>query len=254
MQLTEGFIWSPFLKTWEVWIFSGKISNSNYWWSAGYVPGSCVSKRALQCPLAYNTVNWGAIIIPISRQRKQKSQTAQCHRAHDWSVWGLNSDWIVPGRILVITVLNLLPHSIWHLWKCPYSNYSQHSYQHPGIAWYHSQTVGYPGPCSFVGLEGQEAFHAYFLRSLDKFNSHNHFHCGPQRSFLWRPSKFHVPRLTVQGWVHAQSLQLCLTLCDPIHCSPPGSSVHGVLQARILEWITVLLQEIFSTQGLSRHL
>ena len=30
--------------------------------------------------------------------------------------------------------------------------------------------------------------------------------------------------------------QLCLTLCDPMDCSPPGSSVHGILQARILEW------------------
>ena len=29
---------------------------------------------------------------------------------------------------------------------------------------------------------------------------------------------------------------LCLTLCDPMDCSPPGSSVHGILQARILEW------------------
>ena len=31
--------------------------------------------------------------------------------------------------------------------------------------------------------------------------------------------------------------QLCLTLCDPIGCSPPGSSVHGLLQARILAWV-----------------
>ena len=30
--------------------------------------------------------------------------------------------------------------------------------------------------------------------------------------------------------------QLCPTLCDPMDCSPPGSSVHGILQARILEW------------------
>ena len=29
--------------------------------------------------------------------------------------------------------------------------------------------------------------------------------------------------------------QLCLTLCDPMDCNPPGSSVHGILQARILE-------------------
>ena len=31
--------------------------------------------------------------------------------------------------------------------------------------------------------------------------------------------------------------QSCLTLCDPMNCSPPGSSVHGILQARILEWV-----------------
>ena len=35
--------------------------------------------------------------------------------------------------------------------------------------------------------------------------------------------------------VHAQSFQSCLTLCDHIGYSPPGSSVHGILQARILE-------------------
>ena len=35
--------------------------------------------------------------------------------------------------------------------------------------------------------------------------------------------------------VHAKSFQLCLTLCDAVDNSPPGSSVHGILQARILE-------------------
>ena len=34
-------------------------------------------------------------------------------------------------------------------------------------------------------------------------------------------------------------LQSCLTLCKPLDCSPPGSSVHGNLQARILEWVTI---------------
>ena len=37
----------------------------------------------------------------------------------------------------------------------------------------------------------------------------------------------------------AKSLQLCLTLCNPIDGSPPGSSVPGILQARILEWIAI---------------
>ena len=33
--------------------------------------------------------------------------------------------------------------------------------------------------------------------------------------------------------------QSCLTLCDPVDCSSPGSSVHGVLQARKLEWVAI---------------
>ena len=37
----------------------------------------------------------------------------------------------------------------------------------------------------------------------------------------------------------AKSLQLCLTLCDPIQSSPPGSSIHGILQARTLEWVVI---------------
>ena len=36
-------------------------------------------------------------------------------------------------------------------------------------------------------------------------------------------------------------VQSCLTLCDPMDCSPPGSSVHGVLQASMLAWVTILL-------------
>ena len=35
--------------------------------------------------------------------------------------------------------------------------------------------------------------------------------------------------------------QLFLTLCDPMDCSPPGFSVHGIFQARILEWVAINL-------------
>ena len=37
----------------------------------------------------------------------------------------------------------------------------------------------------------------------------------------------------------AQLLQLCPTLCDPMDCSPPGSPVPGILQARTLEWVAM---------------
>ena len=33
--------------------------------------------------------------------------------------------------------------------------------------------------------------------------------------------------------------QSCPTLCDPVDCSPPDSSIHGILQARILEWVAI---------------
>ena len=37
--------------------------------------------------------------------------------------------------------------------------------------------------------------------------------------------------------------QLCLTLCDPMDCSLPGSSVHGIFQARVLEWVAIAFSE-----------
>ena len=51
------------------------------------------------------------------------------------------------------------------------------------------------------------------------------------------------PFETIDNWLAAAaaaaSLQSCLTLCNPIDGSPPGSPIHGILQARILEWVTV---------------
>ena len=52
--------------------------------------------------------------------------------------------------------------------------------------------------------------------------------------------------------MHAKSLQLCLTLCDPLDYNPPGSSVHGISQARMLAWVAISFsREIFMTQGLN---
>ena len=52
--------------------------------------------------------------------------------------------------------------------------------------------------------------------------------------------------LVVRGMcMHAQ---LCLTLCDPMDCSLPGSSVHGIIPARILEWVAISF-----SKGSSQH-
>ena len=42
----------------------------------------------------------------------------------------------------------------------------------------------------------------------------------------------------------AKSLQLCPTLCDPINSSPLGSSVPGILQVRILEWVAISFSNV----------
>ena len=41
--------------------------------------------------------------------------------------------------------------------------------------------------------------------------------------------------------------QLCPTLCDPIDCSLPGSSVHGIFQARVLEWVATAFSNLVYT-------
>ena len=46
--------------------------------------------------------------------------------------------------------------------------------------------------------------------------------------------------------------QLCPTLCNPMDCSPPGSLVHGIFQARVLEWVAISCSRgFFPTQGLN---
>ena len=44
--------------------------------------------------------------------------------------------------------------------------------------------------------------------------------------------------------------QLCPTLCDPMDCSPRGFSVHGILQARVLEWVAISFSILFSIPSL----
>ena len=53
----------------------------------------------------------------------------------------------------------------------------------------------------------------------------------------------HVP-LQGQHPVKVLAAQLCLTLCDPTDCSLPGSSVHEISQARILEWVAISFSKV----------
>ena len=60
--------------------------------------------------------------------------------------------------------------------------------------------------------------------------------------------QFPQPIMLFMECMYAKSFQSYLTLCDPMDCSPPGSSVHGILQARILEWVFALAARILKLE------
>ena len=84
---------------------------------------------------------------------------------------------------------------------------------------------------------------------IQKPGSHNYLEVVRQGCLRFFPDPLSVGWVTglFQVWLglrlcvcmRAKSLQSCLTLCDLMDLSPPGSSVHGMLQARILEWVAV---------------
>ena len=101
----------------------------------------------------------------------------------------------------------------------------------------------FPFPCSvenFLFFSLKEA-HSF---SWDYLNCQHHYSCavGPLLSKMkanWTEALW-ANTLTVDliRWqLKVFMAQSCLTLCDPTDCSPPASSVHGILQARILEWV-----------------
>ena len=53
-----------------------------------------------------------------------------------------------------------------------------------------------------------------------------------------------------EGSCCASVAQLCPTLCSPVCCNPPGSSVHGILQARMLEWVAMPSSRVGRSENL----
>ena len=104
------------------------------------------------------------------------------------------------------------------------------------------------------------------VQSLGQEDSPGEGNCNPlQYSCLGNPMDRRAWRATVDGvtqsWTrlstHRHILfefssvsQSCLTLCDPTDSSPPGCSVHGISQARLLQWAAISFSRgIFLTQG-----
>ena len=92
-----------------------------------------------------------------------------------------------------------------------------------------------------VGLGSSESLKILHLRQPPRW-----WCCRPRDwthiSCIGRWIHYHwAIREALKGCVKKESevSQLCPALCDPVDCSPLGSSVHGILQARILEWVTI---------------
>ena len=54
---------------------------------------------------------------------------------------------------------------------------------------------------------------------------------------LWKTAWLVLNKLNIELSYEVLAAQSYLTLCNPMDCSPSGSSIHGILQARILEWV-----------------
>ena len=66
---------------------------------------------------------------------------------------------------------------------------------------------------------------------------------------------FSLDTSRITSYHHHLLTQSCLTLCKPMDCSPPGPSVHGIFQTRILEWVVISSSRgIFPMQGSNTHL
>ena len=74
-----------------------------------------------------------------------------------------------------------------------------------------------------------------FLVSADHFMSSFSYFSNSRRGFIL--GMLHFEFLTDSA--AAKLLQLCPTLRDPMDCSLPGLSIHGIFQARVLEWVAI---------------
>ena len=86
-------------------------------------------------------------------------------------------------------------------------------------------------PCTYL-MAGTWAHIWMDTELLMIWSSHTNSGLSTSRSL-------HIRENQVSGFVVALVAKLCPTLCHPMNCSTPGSSVHGILQARILEWVAV---------------
>ena len=113
----------------------------------------------------------------------------------------------------------------------------------PGKSWVYNILIFIP----FISLKHSK-YILFIFKNLLRWNSHN-----IKLTSLKSTSQGNLEHLQCHAIVAfqcAKSGKSCLTLCDPMDGSPPAFSVHGILQARILEW-AAMPSSVFPTQGLN---
>ena len=75
------------------------------------------------------------------------------------------------------------------------------------------------------------------------------FRVSVDRAWLTQGLRLQNFEITFAARLQVLAAQSCLTLCEPMDCGPPGYPVHGILQARILEWVAIFswMTEILSS-------
>ncbi len=109
--------------------------------------------------------------------------------------------------------------------------------------------------CSLPSFSVHGIFQSRILKwgaissSRETFQSRDRLHIsctGRWVLYCWATSASH----TYSCKEFSSFSQSCLTLCDPMDCSPPGSSVHGIHQARILKWVAISYSRVSSLPGI----
>ena len=79
----------------------------------------------------------------------------------------------------------------------------------------------------------------FFPRFPCTFSINFYFKCYLSLSLLCNLKDLNVLNRLIESESENEVAQSCPTLCDPMDCSPPGSSIHGIFQARVLEWVAI---------------
>ena len=137
---------------------------------------------------------------------------------------------------------SLWPHELQHTrLSCPLLSPWVYSNSSPLSQWYHpSHPLSFPSPPAFNLSQHQGIFQwvgsSHQEVKVLELQLQHHSSKKPDSSLL---SLFMLSLLCYINSIHFSVAQSCPILCDPMDCSLPDSSVHGIFRVRLLEWVAI---------------